>query len=168
MLKRILTKDVANVCDISNITEGGYVTIDGDIIEVYQVDPINMISREKDVRERIYAAYIATIRGLPDNYEILVTKGKDSLKPEIELYKKKLLEVENYGLKIAMKKYIDYLDELESDSEMYSSSHYLISKVDEGSKDMEQIFSNLKEFGLNVTKITSKKKLEEIFRKATR
>lgn len=166
MLKRILAKDVTSVCDVKDITEGGYVLINGDMVGIYKVEPINMVSIDKEIKKKIYDAYISTVRGLPNTFEILVTKRKDSLKPEIEIYKKKLLEVENYGLKIAMKKYIDYLEELESDNEMYRSSHYLISRVNEGSKDVEHLFSNLKEFGLNVTKITSKKELEEIFRRA--
>lgn len=168
MLKRILTKDVSQICDVKQIIEGGYVLLDGNLVEIYKVEPINMVSFDKETKKRIYDVYISTVRGLPNTFEILITKRKDSLKYEIELYKKKLLEVENYGLKIAMKKYVDYLEQLDENNEMYSETHYLISKFDEGTRDIEGLFANLKEFGLSITKVTSNKELEAIFRKATR
>lgn len=164
-MNRLFAKDVMKISDMQEIVEGGYVLQDGNLIEVYEVKPINLVSADNNLKKKIYDTYVSVVRGFPSNLQILVTKRKDSLKPEIELYKKKILEVENFGLKIAMKKYVEYLEELEGNNEMYNTYHYLIAPSNEESRGLEELFCNLKEFGLVINKVTGKKELERILKK---
>ena len=151
---------------MQEIVEGGYVLQDGNLIEVYEVKPINLVSSDNNLKRKIYDTYISVVRGFPANIQILITKRKDSLKSEIELYKKKILEVENFGLKLAIKKYVEYLEELEGNNEMYNTYHYLITPSGEDSRGLDELFNNLKEFGIIINKVTSKKELEKILKKA--
>jgi len=52
MLKRILTKDARNLCDIKEIIEGGYVLLDGDLVEIYKIEPINMVSYDAETKKK--------------------------------------------------------------------------------------------------------------------
>lgn len=165
-MNRIFAKDVIKISSMQEVVEGGYVLQDGNLVELYEVKPINLASADINFKKKIYDAYVSVVRGFPSNLQILVTKRKDSLKSEIELYKKKILEVENFGLKIAMKKYVEYLEELEETNEMYNTYHYLIVAANEENIGLEEVFNNLKEFGLCIKKVTGKKQLERIFKKA--
>lgn len=167
MLKRILTKDVSELYHIQQITDKGTVILPTNEVEIYKVEAINIVACDENIKNNIYNSYLSTIRSLPNSFQIVVMKEKSSLKNEIEQYKKRMLIIENYGLKLAMKKYIEYLEQMENDNNIYNINHYLVVEVkNKEENDIVDVFSNLKELGIRTIKIKSKKDVESVLRRA--
>jgi len=166
MVKKILIKDISKICNLDEIREDGKVILSGELYEIYEVFPINIMTDEPNNIREIYDIYVSRLRNAASDIKIYITKRPESFNPEIELYKKRLLEVEEPGLKLAIAKYIEYLESLDKNRDVYSARNYIITKEDEGSKDFESLLGELKQFGLAIERVTSKEVLEEVFKGA--
>ncbi len=154
--------------NIEKITEDGVILLNKREICIYKVNPVNIIAWDKEMKDRIISSYIATLKGMPDTFQIVVSKQKSTLKNDIEQYKRRLLEVENYGLKMALKKYVEYLQKLENENGIYEIKHYLIveEKGSNGAENIHTAFANMNGFGLDIRKITRKTEVENVLRRA--
>ena len=135
---------------------------------IYKVNPVNIIAWDKEMKDRIISSYIATLKGMPDTFQIVVSQQKSTLRNDIEQYKKRLLEVENYVLNMALKKYIEYLQKIENENGIYEIKHYLIVEEtgEKGKENIHNAFVNMNEFGLDIRKITRKSEVENVIRRA--
>lgn len=168
MLGSFITKDITSVYGIEKISDDGIVVVNKKEVAIYRVNPVNIIAWDSETKQRIISSYIATLRGMPETFQIVVTKEKSNLKNDIEQYKKRLLEVENYGLKMALKKYVDYLVKLENENGIYEVKHYLIvePKNNTLNENIKNAFSNMNEFGIDIRKITKRSEVETVLRRA--
>ena len=153
---------------LEEIKDDGVIVVNKREIAIYKVNPVNIIAWDLETKQKIISSYIATLRGMSDTFQIVVSKEKSTLKQDIEQYKKRLLEVENYGLKIALKKYIEYLQKIENENGIYEVKHYLIVEVknNELDENIRNTFSNMNEFGIDIRKITRKAEVQNVLRKA--
>lgn len=168
ILGKFITRDIQSVYGLEKIKDDGIVVVNKREIAIYKVNPANIIAWDKETKQRLISSYIATLRGMPNIFQIVVSKEKSSLKQDIEQYKRRLLEVENYGLKMALKKYVEYLQKIESENGIYEVNHYLIveAKNNELDENIRNAFSNMNEFGMDIRKITRKSEVENVLRKA--
>ena len=168
ILGKFITRDVSSLYNIEKITEDGVISVNKREICIYKVNPVNIIAWDKEMKERIISSYIATLKGMPDTFQIVVSQQKSTLRNDIEQYKKRLLEVENYGLKMALKKYIEYLQKIENENGIYEIKHYLIVEEtgEKGKENIHNAFVNMNEFGLDIRKITRKSEVENVIRRA--
>lgn len=167
LLNKIKIKNIEDLYNIKQITTEGKISIKDKILSIYQIEPANIIACDEETKLKIYQAYISCIRGLPDTYQIMVSKQKIDFKDQINMYKERLKYIENDGLKIALKKYIEYLEEISHINKLYKTNHYLIVENLNNSESNEivNIFSNLKEFGVRINRIKSKEKIENLLRR---
>lgn len=166
MVKKILTQDISKMCEVHQIRADGKVVLSGEVYEIYEVFPINIMTDELTNGKEIFDIYVSRLRNVSNNIKIYITKRPESFNEEIALYKSKLLEVEEEGLKLAICRYIEYLEGIDKSRDVYSTCYYIITKVDEESKDFQTLLSELKQFGLIVQRVTSKGVLEEVFKGA--
>ncbi|MBQ8043757.1 MAG: hypothetical protein IJ272_06375 [Clostridia bacterium] len=170
MNKIISTLNIRNIqdlYDIQSITENGQINLKDKYVVIYKIDPANIVACDEETKHKIYQAYITCVRGLPDAFQIMVSREKANFDEQIAVYKKRLKEIENEKLKLAIQKYIDYLQEISNVNKLYKTSHYLI--VENIQKDeageIINMFSNLQEFGVRVSQVKSKEQAENILRK---
>ncbi len=168
ILGKFITRDISSLYNVEKITEDGVIVVNKREICIYKVNPVNIVAWDKEMKDRIISSYIATLKGMPETFQIVVTKQRSTLKNDIEQYKKRLLEVENYGLKMALKKYIEYLQKLETENGIYEIKHYLIveEKGENGAENIRTAFTNMHGFGLDIKKITRKTEVENVLRRA--
>ena len=165
MLKNIIIKDINKFCNIQDITEKGVVKIKDKEIIIYKVEPAKIVSYNEQAKMKLYYAYLTCIRTLPSAFQIVVSKEQHNLKEQIRQYTDRMLKVENYGLKIALKKYIEYLENIQA-SDLYNMKHYLvIENINSDSKnEISNVFSNMEEFGITITLLNTKEKVEKVLK----
>ncbi len=168
MLKDLITSDISKLYNLIDITDTGVIKVNNKEVYIYKIQPANIVASDDNTKYKIYQAYLTCIRGLPDTFQVVIEKEKANFNKQINEYKRRILEVENYGLKLALKKYVEYLEELEKANNLYSTKHYLVVE-NINKKDMEEIynlFSNLKEFGVAISLVENKSEVELVLRKA--
>jgi len=164
---RLNIKNIQDLYNIQYVTESGQIKLKDRHMVIYRIDPANIIACDEEVKHKIYQAYLACIRGLPDTFQIIVSKDNSNFKEQIDEYKIRMKELANDRLRFAIEKYIGYLKEIENLNKLYKTNHYLI--VEGTQKDMQNeitnIFSNLQEFGIKISQIKYKEKVENILKR---
>lgn len=167
IISRLNIRNIQDLYDIQSITENGQINLKDKYVVIYKIDPANIVACDEETKHKIYQAYITCIRGLPATFQIMVSREKTNFDEQIIMYKKRLKEIENEKLKLAIQKYIDYLQGISNVNKLYKTSHYLIvenMKKDEAD-EIINMFSNLQEFGVRVSRVKSKGQAEDILRR---
>ena len=167
LLNNLNIRNIEEIYDFKTILPNGQIQLRTKNIVIYKVDPANIIACDDETKFKIYQAYLTCIRGLPDCFQIVISKSRANFTKQINDYKQRINKVENNGLKIAIKKYIEYLEEISNINKLYKTFHYLIVE-DMTKNDLEEIiniFSNLKEFGVGIERISDKEEIEKVLRK---
>lgn len=167
IINRINIKNIQDLYNIQSITENGQIKLKDKFIAIYKIDPANIVACDEETKHKIYQAYTACIRGLPDTIQIIVSREKADFEGQINVYKKRLKEIDNDKLKFAIQKYIEYLQEITNVNKLYKTNHYLIvENVKTGEEqDILNMFSNLQEFGIRISRVKSKEQAQNILRK---
>ncbi len=164
---RLNIKNIQEMYDIQAITDNGQINLKDRSIIVYKIDPANIVACDEETKQKIYQAYLTCIRGLPDAFQVIISKDSVDFASQIEEYKRRINEIENEKLKLAIQRYIQYLDDISNEKKLYRTNHYLIvenMKRDEAC-GITNIFSNLEEFGVRISRVTSKGQLEKILKR---
>ena len=167
IISKIKYKNIQDLYNIENITENGQISIKDKVIVIYKIDPANIVACDEETKYKIYQAYLSCVRGLPDNFQIMISKESADFTEQIKLYNKRLSQIDNESLKLAIKKYITYLENLTSINKLYRTSHYLmVENINTNEvEEIINIFSNLEEFGVRITQIKSKEQAKNILKK---
>lgn len=167
IINRLNIRSIQDLYNIQSITEDGKINLKDKYIVIYKIDPANIVACDEETKHKIYQAYTTCIRGLPDTFQILLTRENTDFDEQIYMYKKRLKEIENEKLKFAIQKYIDYLEEISNVNKLYKTSHYLIveNMQKEQVNEIVNVFSNLEEFGIVISQVKSKEMAENILRK---
>lgn len=167
IISRLNIRNIQDLYDIQSITDSGRINLKDKHVVIYKIDPANIVACDEETKHKIYQAYITCVRGLPDTFQIMVSREKANFDEQITMYNKRLKEIENEKLKFALQRYIDYLKEISNVNKLYKTSHYLI--VENMQKDeadeIVNMFSNLQEFGVRVSQVKSKEQAENILRR---
>lgn len=164
---KLNVKNIQDLYDIQSITEGGRINLKDKYIIVYKIDPANIIACDEETKRKIYQAYLTCIRGLPDVFQIIISKDSVNFDKQIIECQERIKVVQNDKLKFAMQKYIEYLKEVSGMDKLYRTNHYLLVenlKSDEANT-INSIFSNLEEFGVRINQVKSKEQVENILRR---
>lgn len=168
ILSNINIRDIQEIYEIKEVSSTGQIELKTKRIAIYKIDPANIVSCDEETKFKIYQAYLTCIRGLPDYFQVVLTKEKANFKKHIREYEARLDKVQNEGLKQAIKKYIEYLEEVSNINKLYKTSHYLIVE-NLNKNDLDEIvniFSNLKEFGVRIEQLKNKEEIEGILRRS--
>ena len=168
MLRDINIKDIREMYSIKDIDSKGRIITEKDSVYIYKIDAANIISSDQETKFKIYNAYITCIRGLPDTFQVLISKEKANFNKQIDRYTERLKRMDNPGLRQALEKYIKYLEEIAEINKLYKTNHYLVVKnlQKEDNEEILTIFSNLKEFGIKIKRITCQDEINKILRSA--
>lgn len=168
ILNNINIRNIQEMYDLKSVLSNGQIELKTKNVIIYKIDPANIIACDEETKFKIYQAYLTCIRGLPDCFQFVISKQKANFSNQINEYKQRINKIENEGLKLAIKKYVEYLEEISNVEKLYKTSHYLI--IENMSKnDLEEIvnvFSNLREFGVRIEKISKKDEVNDILRKS--
>lgn len=163
ILKQARAKNVEKLYNIQDINSNGVVSVQNKKIIIHKVEPANIIACDENVKQKIYQAYVTCIRGMPDVFQIVISNSKETFETQIEYYKKRLLRINNNGLKQALTRYINSLEKLSKQSEFNKTTHYLI--VEENFEtEVTNAFSNLEQLGVVIKRIKSKNEVERVLR----
>ncbi len=167
IISKINIRNIQELYDIQSIAENGQINLKDKFIVIYKIDPANIVACDEETKYKIYQAYTTCIRGLPDTFQIMVSREKANFDEQIQTYKKRVKEVENDKLKFAIQKYIDYLEEISSINKLYKTSHYLIvENMNKNERDeIINMFSNLEEFGVRISQIKSYDQAKKILKR---
>lgn len=167
IISRINIRNIQDLYDIKSITENGQINLKDRCVVIYKIDPANIVACDEETKHKIYQAYITCVRGLPDTFQIMVSREKANFDEQIQTYKKRIRELENEKLKFAIQKYIDYLEEISSINKLYKTSHYLVVENMNANEAAEIInmFSNLEEFGVRISQVKSYEQAKNILRR---
>ena len=160
-------RNIQDLYDIKSITDNGQINLKDKFVVIYKIDPANIVACDEETKYKIYQAYTTCLRGLPDTFQIMVSREKANFDKQIEIYKKRVREIENEKLKLAIKKYIEYLEEIANINKLYKTSHYLIVENMNTNEATEIInmFSNLEEFGVRISQVKSYEQAKNILRR---
>lgn len=164
---KINIRNIQELYEIQSITENGQINLKDRFVVIYKIDPANIVACDEETKYKIYQAYTTCIRGLPDTFQIIISREKADFTKQIQMYKKRLIDIENEKLKFAIKKYIEYLEEISSINKLYKTSHYLIvenMKSDER-EEIINVFSNLQEFGVKISQVKSYEQAKNILKR---
>lgn len=167
IISKMNIRNIQDLYDIQSITENGQIYLKDKFIIIYKIDPANIVACDEETKHKIYQAYTTCIRGLPDTFQIMISKERADFNNQIITYKKRLKEIENEKLKLAIRRYITYLEEISNINKLYKTSHYLIVEnmnADEAS-EIINIFSNLEEFGVRISQVKSYEQAKNILRR---
>lgn len=167
MTANLKIKNIQDLYNVQSVTENGQINLKDKYVIIYKIDPANIIACDEETKHKIYQAYLTCIRGLPDVFQIIVSKDSLNFDEQIIEYKTKMKEVSNDRLRYAIEKYIEYLKEIENSNKLYKTNHYLIveSVQKDRESDITNIFSNLEEFGVRISRVKSKQQVENILRR---
>ena len=167
IISKLKTRNIQDIYDIQSITENGQINLKDKFVVIYKIDPANIVACDEETKYKIYQAYTTCIRGLPDTFQIIVSRERANFEKQIEMYKNRLRDIENLNLKYAMQKYIEYLQEISGVNKLYKTSHYLVVEnmnLDER-EEIINIFSNLEEFGVRISQVKSYDQARKILKK---
>ena len=119
ILSKINIRNIQDLYDIQAITANGQIKLKDKYVIIYKIDPANIVACDEETKHKIYQAYTTCIRGLPDTFQIMISRERASFHDQIQIYKKRLEEIENEKLKYAIKKYIQYLEEISGVNKLY-------------------------------------------------
>lgn len=167
IISKINTRNIQDLYEIQSITESGQIHLKDKYVVIYKIDPANIVACDEEAKHKIYQAYISCIRGMPDAFQIMVSREKSDFNEQIQIYKKRLKEIENEKLKFAIQKYINYLEEISNTNKLYKTNHYLIveNMKNNDAQEIINVFSNLEEFGVRISQVKSKEEARNILRK---
>lgn len=167
IINSLSMRNIQDLYNIKSVTESGQIVLKDKIVVIYKIDPANIIACDEETKHKIYQAYITCIRSLPDTFQIIISREKTDFTNQIQMYQKRLQQIQNDKLKFAIQKYIEYLEGINGINKLYKSSHYLVVqnlKLDE-INEIVNIFSNLEEFGVRISQIKSQEQIKNILKK---
>ena len=167
IIDKINIRNIQDLYEIKSITENGQINLKDKYVVIYKIDPANIVACDEETKYKIYQAYTTCIRGLPDSFQIIVSREKADFNEQIKLYKERIKEVENERLRYAIQKYISYLEEISGINKLYKTNHYLVveNMNKEEREEVLNIFSNLEEFGVRIKQIKSYEQAKNILKK---
>lgn len=167
IINSLSMRNIQDLYNIKSVTESGQIILKDKFVVIYKIDPANIIACDEETKHKIYQAYITCIRGLPDTFQIIISREKTDFTKQINMYRKRVQQIQNEKLKFAIQKYIDYLEEINGVNKLYKNCHYLVVqnlKLDEAN-EIINIFSNLEEFGVRISQIKSQEQIKNILKK---
>lgn len=167
IISKINTRNIQELYEIIDITDEGKINLKDKFVVIYKIDPANIVACNEETKHKIYQAYMSCIRGLPDTFQIMISKEKASFEEYVGVYKQRLKDIKNEKLKLAIHKYIKYLEDISNTNNLYKTSHYLIVE-NINTNEIEEIiniFSNLREFGVRISQVKSKEVARDILKK---
>lgn len=144
------------------ITSKGEVIQGGNRLSVYEITPVNVLEKNEVVCSKIYNLYHTYVKGITDDFKILVVKDKVNYTKNIEVLQRRATKVASETLRRAIITYAKNLEKIFSENSATFNRYFVVAKV---SEDIQERFSELEELGVGIKKLTDEYEVQELFRK---
>lgn len=155
-------KNISAMYKDMNITSNGEIVQGNRRFNLYEITPVNIIEKNENIKQKIYNLYYSCVKGMPNEFKILVAKEKLDISQNISLLQKRAAKVSSPRLKAAITLYADNLKEVLSQSVATLNKYYIVAHSTE---NVEERFHSLEEVGVGIRKVTSEYEVQKIFRK---
>lgn len=160
-MKKIENKEahIRELYEIDGVVKGSMFSKERKI-SAFEIGEICLLQQDKDIENVIKNAYMACIRGINVDYQILVKTSRIDMGDYINEVSKKQIKILNDELKMASKRYIEYLKNIWKEKEIYITKYYfLASNLSEKEElEIEGAFKNMKDLGISINKIIDNNK----------
>lgn len=129
---------------------------------IYQVVPITVLDNSEGIKNKIYSVYYPFIKGMPNEFKIIVLKEKLDIESNINKLKQRASKVNSLQLKNAILTYVSNLRSLIEANVTLIDSYYLVVPSGENLKDRFEI---LQRIGISFRKVEQIDEIKKIFRK---
>ena len=132
---------------------------------IYQILPINIIDVNEEYKEKIYNSYYRFIKAMPDNVQIISIKDTIDFSKAIQKVRCRLNVVNSEALKVAIRKYIEKLEEIAKLNTQTVLKFYIVLPADIQDYQINIMFENLLNNGMQIKKITDIQEIRKVMRK---
>lgn len=160
--KGIKMKDVKILYKNISVGVNGETEYCGKQSVIFKVTPLNIIQKSDELKTQIYDSYYPFVKGMPNEFKIIVCKGNSETNKNIQKLRKRAMNVKSIQLQNAILTYALNLESITKENESNIKNYYLVVPRDEVCKIKFEI---LKEIGLDIVKIENKDEIEEILKK---
>lgn len=162
MINILKQKDITSFYDILDIN-GGNILTKNKRISLYKVTPCNVINKNVELEEQIYVAYIAAIKMISFNYQIIIQTKKIDFKKMLNILNNNIHLSNDYMHRLIIQKYKEYLENLSKEINVYGRYLYFITEQLDIEKErrLKEGFEFLEGIGVSIERIIHD---EEIFR----
>ncbi len=139
------SKSVQNWIGINRMLNKGILELDnGSYVKIIKVLPINFLMKSEFEKESILQGFKTFFKTCNFDIQILIQNKKEDLTNNIKLINEKMNEEENEIINEFRKKYIEYIKNINMNSESSSKNFFLIIKKEriEENNDEERIEEN--------------------------
>lgn len=161
---KIKYKNIKALYNIKEITINGTIVTENRKIQIYNVEPINVINSDKEFRMKIYSSYLSCIKNF-NQIQIIIKTERKNFNDQIAFYKNRILQIESLELKKAIRKYIEYLEKQEGIENYLKKVYIVVNEVNISSmQDINNYINSLSEIGVKVTKISNLQEIRDVLR----
>ncbi len=128
---------------------------------IYNIGPLNIIERNSNVKSRIYDTYYSFLKGMTNEFKIIILKEKLEIEQHIDKLKQRALKVESVELKKAILNYVSNLENAIKKNSTILAKYYIIVPFDEA---LETKFKVLEEIGMSIRKVDEVNEIENVFK----
>lgn len=144
------------------ITSKGEVIQGNNRMNIYEVTPINIIEKSEAISSKIYNLYYSCLKGMTDDFKILVVKEQVNYAKNIEVLQKRAAKVASQALRNAIITYAQNLERVFSENTATFNKYYIVAR---SSEDLQEKFAGLEDVGVTLKKLTNEYEVQELFRK---
>lgn len=162
MERKFIMKNISALYKDICINSKGEVIQGGNRLSIYEITPINVLEKNEIVRSKIYNLYYACIKGMTDDFKILVVKDKVNYAKNIDALQKRASGVASETLRHAITTYAENLEKIFSENTATFNRYFVVAKA---SEDIKERFSGLEELGVGLKMLTDECEVQELFRK---
>ena len=162
MINILKQKDITRFYDVLEIN-GGNVLTKNKKISLYKVIPCIVINKNIELEQQIYAAYVAAIKMITFNYQIIIETKKIDFNIMLDSLNNNMHMSNDYMHRQIIEEYKGYLESLSSEINVYDRCFYFVTeKLDiEKERRLKEGFNFLESIGVRIERIMDD---EEIFK----
>lgn len=148
-------------------TEGvlkGSIVLNAKNTTIFEIGELCLLEQDKDIEQVIKNEYMACIRAITIDYQILVKTDRIDIEQHLEKIKKKQKEYLSIELKHASVKYIEYMRKIWKLKQIYMTKYYLIASnlSLQEEENIKESFKNMETMGIKIQKIEDEHKIIEL------
>ena len=162
MINILKQKDITRFYDILDIN-GGNILTKNKRISVYRVMPCRVINRNLELEQQIYTAYVATIKMITFNYQIIIETKRINFNIILNSLNNNIHLSNDYMHRKIIAEYKEYLENLSSEINVYDRYFYFVTEALDMEKErrLKEGFGFLESIGVRIERLVNN---EEIFR----
>ncbi len=132
-------------------------------MNIYNISPCNTLGDDEELKCNIFNSYLATIKLINFNYQVLINTDKINFEKNFDILNKNTYLSTNNVQRNMIEEYKEYLIKLSKERQIYEKTFYIIvEKLNlNEKKQFEEAFNSMKNLGVSISKIENS---DEVFK----